>query len=84
MLFPNENHWVLTPQNSISWYCEVEQWLSRYLGGKPMEKPVFSTGEEKELPPGRPDQEIRFQTRSQASLRWASPVIRPCASRRST
>ena len=47
VLFPNENHWVLTPQNSIYWYYEVEQWLSRYLGGKSMEKPVFPTGEEK-------------------------------------
>ena len=47
VLFPNENHWVSTPQNSIYWYYEVEQWLSRYLGGKPMEKPVFTTGEEK-------------------------------------
>ena len=47
VLFPNENHWVLTPQNSIYWYYEVEQWLARYLGGRPMEKPVFPTGEEK-------------------------------------
>jgi dipeptidyl aminopeptidase/acylaminoacyl peptidase len=47
VLFPNENHWVLTPQNSIYWYYEVRQWLTRYLGGRPMEKPVFSTAEEK-------------------------------------
>lgn len=47
VLFPNENHWLLTPQNSIYWYYEVEQWLARYLGGRPMEKPVFPTGEEK-------------------------------------
>lgn len=40
--FPNENHWILTPQNSIYWNYEVQQWLARYLGGKPMEKPVFA------------------------------------------
>jgi dipeptidyl aminopeptidase/acylaminoacyl peptidase len=47
VLFPGENHWILTPQNSIYWYYEVEQWIARYLGGRPMEKPVFSAGEEK-------------------------------------
>ena len=47
VLFPNENHWVLTPQNSIYWYYEVQRWLARYLGGKPMEKPVFPAGEVK-------------------------------------
>ena len=41
LLFPNENHWVLSPQNSIYWNYEVQQWLARYIGGKPMEKPVF-------------------------------------------
>jgi dipeptidyl aminopeptidase/acylaminoacyl peptidase len=46
VLLPNENHWVLTPQNSIMWNYEVQQWLARYIGGKPMEKPVF-TAEEK-------------------------------------
>jgi dipeptidyl aminopeptidase/acylaminoacyl peptidase len=42
VIFPNENHWVLTPQNSIYWNYEVQSWLARYIGGKPMEKPVFS------------------------------------------
>ena len=43
VVFPNENHWVLSPQNSIYWYYEVQQWLARYIGGRPMEKPVFPT-----------------------------------------
>jgi dipeptidyl aminopeptidase/acylaminoacyl peptidase len=42
VIFPNENHWILTPQNSIYWNYEVQSWLARYIGGKPMEKPVFS------------------------------------------
>ncbi|KAB2879179.1 S9 family peptidase [bacterium] len=29
--FPNENHWILQPQNSIYWYKEVHNWFARYL-----------------------------------------------------
>ena len=29
--FPNENHWVLKPSNSIKWYDEVLGWLDKYL-----------------------------------------------------
>ena len=29
--FPDENHWVLTPQNSIFWYNELLNWFNRYL-----------------------------------------------------
>lgn len=29
--FPNENHWILTPQNSIFWYNELFNWFGRYL-----------------------------------------------------
>jgi dipeptidyl aminopeptidase/acylaminoacyl peptidase len=45
VVFPNENHWVLTPQNSIYWNYEVQAWLARYLGGRPMTKPVFDAEE---------------------------------------
>ena len=42
VIFPNENHWVLSPQNAIYWHWEMQSWLARYLGGKPaLEKPVF-------------------------------------------
>ena len=30
--FPDENHWILKPQNSIYWYDEFYNWLDRYLG----------------------------------------------------
>lgn len=44
VVFPDENHWVLTPQNAIYWHWEMQQWLSRYIGGTPaLEKPVFET-----------------------------------------
>jgi dipeptidyl aminopeptidase/acylaminoacyl peptidase len=29
--YPNENHWILSPQNSIYWYKEVHDWLARYF-----------------------------------------------------
>ncbi len=29
--FPDENHWVLHPQNSVFWYGEVQTWLARWL-----------------------------------------------------
>ncbi len=29
--FPNENHWILQPQNSIYWYKEVHGWFARYF-----------------------------------------------------
>ncbi|MFN2394286.1 MAG: prolyl oligopeptidase family serine peptidase [Bacteroidales bacterium] len=29
--YPDESHWILTPQNSIYWYEELHNWLERYL-----------------------------------------------------
>jgi dipeptidyl aminopeptidase/acylaminoacyl peptidase len=31
LLFPEENHWILTPQNSLLWHREFYGWLDRYL-----------------------------------------------------
>ncbi len=33
VVFPDENHWILRPQNSIQWYREVHGWLDRWLRG---------------------------------------------------
>ena len=30
--FPDENHWVLKPQNSRLWHREVFAWLEKYIG----------------------------------------------------
>ncbi|MEI9927357.1 MAG: S9 family peptidase [Sphingomonas sp.] len=30
--FPDENHWVLKPRNSMQWYGEVLGWLNRWTG----------------------------------------------------
>ena len=29
--FPDENHWVLKPHNSIRWYAEVLDWIGRWV-----------------------------------------------------
>jgi dipeptidyl aminopeptidase/acylaminoacyl peptidase len=29
--FPDENHWILKPQNSLVWYQEVHDWLAQWL-----------------------------------------------------
>jgi len=29
--YPDENHWILKPQNSLHWYSEVLTWLRRWL-----------------------------------------------------
>jgi len=42
LIFPTENHWVLTPQNAIYWHWEMQSWLARHIGGKPaLEKSSF-------------------------------------------
>jgi dipeptidyl aminopeptidase/acylaminoacyl peptidase len=30
VVFPDENHWVLKPANSVRWYDEVIGWLDRW------------------------------------------------------
>ncbi len=32
LYFPDENHWVLKPQNSILWHDTVNGWLKQHLG----------------------------------------------------
>jgi dipeptidyl aminopeptidase/acylaminoacyl peptidase len=31
VVFPDEGHWILKPQNSAYWYGEVFRWLEKYL-----------------------------------------------------
>jgi dipeptidyl aminopeptidase/acylaminoacyl peptidase len=32
LYFPDENHWVLKPQNSVQWHDTVNGWLKQYIG----------------------------------------------------
>jgi len=29
--YPDENHWVMKPANSLTWHAHVEAWLAKYL-----------------------------------------------------
>lgn len=29
--YPDENHWILKPQNSLFWYRTMREWLARYV-----------------------------------------------------
>lgn len=37
LYFPDENHWILKPQNSLFWYRTTRDWLATYVepGGRP-------------------------------------------------
>jgi dipeptidyl aminopeptidase/acylaminoacyl peptidase len=39
LVFPDENHWVLKPKNSVQWYNEFFGWTRRYIGGTPPQAP---------------------------------------------
>ena len=32
LVFPDENHWVLKPKNSLEWYANVFGWMDRWTG----------------------------------------------------
>jgi dipeptidyl aminopeptidase/acylaminoacyl peptidase len=32
LYFPDENHWVLKPQNSLQWHDTVHAWMKKYIG----------------------------------------------------
>ena len=31
VVYPDENHWILKPANSVHWYGEILAWLDRWL-----------------------------------------------------
>ena len=37
LVFPDENHWVLKPKNSLQWHDTVFGWLDRWLGSDGIE-----------------------------------------------
>ena len=38
VFFPDENHWILKPQNSRLWYQEYFAWLGKYIGKGPTKR----------------------------------------------
>ena len=44
VIFPDENHWILKPQNSVQWYRLVENWMARWIvGGTAGQAPTAAT-----------------------------------------
>ncbi|MFI5261886.1 MAG: alpha/beta hydrolase family protein, partial [Candidatus Limnocylindrales bacterium] len=39
LYFPDENHWVLKPQNARVWYATVQAFLDEHLRGVPWQRP---------------------------------------------
>ena len=39
LYFPDENHWILKPQNARIWYATVLAYLDEHLLEKPFERP---------------------------------------------
>jgi len=39
LYFPDENHWILKPNNIVLWYQTVFAWLDHYLLGEPWRRP---------------------------------------------
>lgn len=37
VLYPDENHWILQPRNSLFWYETVRSWLAKYAAPGPRE-----------------------------------------------
>ena len=35
VVYPDENHWILKPANSVHWYAEFLDWLERWMGPNP-------------------------------------------------
>jgi dipeptidyl aminopeptidase/acylaminoacyl peptidase len=48
--FPDENHWVLKPQNSLFWYETNRQWLEKYVRPGPGEASGVAAAENKVSP----------------------------------
>lgn len=34
VMFPDENHWILKPKNSVQWYGEVLGWMDKHVKGQ--------------------------------------------------
>ena len=39
LTFPDENHWILKPHNSVQWHDAVSAWLKQWTGRPSTEKP---------------------------------------------
>jgi hypothetical protein len=47
LYFSNENHWVLSPGNSLKWHFEVLRWMDEWVGKGRREKEQKREGMER-------------------------------------
>jgi dipeptidyl aminopeptidase/acylaminoacyl peptidase len=40
LYFPDENHWILKPHNSVLWHYTVNAWLKRWTSEEPAAAPA--------------------------------------------
>ncbi|OJJ46244.1 hypothetical protein ASPZODRAFT_97960 [Penicilliopsis zonata CBS 506.65] len=53
LTFPDENHWVLKPENSLVWHQTVLNWINKYVGLPPISKGNnFLADQQTEVDPG--------------------------------
>jgi dipeptidyl aminopeptidase/acylaminoacyl peptidase len=53
LIYPDENHWVLKPKNSVQWYDEVFGWMNRWMGGAAPAAAAPAPAESQPLQPER-------------------------------
>lgn len=64
LTFPDENHWVLKPENSLVWHREVFEWLAEFtgvsvdLGFEDVDSDGTAVETPKLLSPGIPEQDV--------------------------
>lgn len=46
LTFPDENHWVLKPENSLLWHRVVLNWINKSVGLKAFSEEDEEMGEE--------------------------------------
>jgi dipeptidyl aminopeptidase/acylaminoacyl peptidase len=34
LIFPDENHWIMKPQNSLQWHETVEAWIKKWTAAQ--------------------------------------------------
>src|SRR5205823_13507737 len=49
LYFPDENHWILKPQNSRLWYAEFFAWLAKHAGKAPASRKASRRQTKREL-----------------------------------
>ena len=46
LIFPDENHWILKPQNAVMWQRVFFRWLDKWLKGVDYQNPPLYQPEE--------------------------------------